>query len=53
MRNGRWFTIDEVTLHGLSRVTVRCTWHLVAGYKAYGFDIDLAGVRAEQLRKVR
>lgn len=51
MGNGRWFTIDEVALHGLSRVTVRYTWHLVTGDKAYGFDIDLAGVRAEQLRK--
>ncbi|MDJ0361855.1 hypothetical protein [Rhodococcus sp. H29-C3] len=51
MRSGKWFTIEEVTLHGLSRVTVRYTWHLVAGDKAFAYDIDLAGVRAEQLRK--
>ncbi|QBJ94657.1 hypothetical protein ERC79_00745 [Rhodococcus sp. ABRD24] len=45
-----WFTFDEISLHGTNRVVVRYTWHLVAGDKAYGFDIDLAGVRAQRLR---
>lgn len=50
MGNGRWFTFDEISLHGHSTVIVRYTWHLAAGDKAYGFDIDLAGVRAQRLR---
>ncbi|UTM40116.1 hypothetical protein MX572_26065 (plasmid) [Rhodococcus pyridinivorans] len=48
--NGRRFTFDEINLHGHSKVIVRYTWHLAAGDKAYGFDIDLAGVRAQRLR---
>ncbi|MCD2114615.1 hypothetical protein LQ384_26285 [Rhodococcus rhodochrous] len=48
--NGRWFTFDEISLHGHSTVIVRYTWHLIDGDKAYGFDIDLAGVRAQRLR---
>lgn len=51
MSNGRWFTFDEVSLHGTNQVIVRYTWHLLDGDKAYGFDIDLAGVRERRLRR--
>lgn len=50
MGESRWFTFDEVSLHGANRVIVRYTWHLVAGDKAFGFDIDLEGVRERRLR---
>ena len=50
MGESDWFTFDEISLHGTNRVVVRYTWHLVAGDKAYGFDIDLAGLREQRLR---
>lgn len=50
MGESRWFTFDEVSLHGANRVIVRYTWNLVVGDKAYGFDIDLEGVREQRLR---
>lgn len=50
MGRGDSFTFDQVLLQNSSRVVVRYTWHLVDGDKAYGFDIDLAGVRARRLR---
>ncbi|MGW6374816.1 hypothetical protein ACWFRB_01970 [Rhodococcus sp. NPDC055112] len=46
----RWFTFEEISLHGADRVIVRYTWHLIEGDKDYGFDIDLAGVRAHRLQ---
>ncbi|WJJ14484.1 hypothetical protein P9990_25145 (plasmid) [Prescottella equi] len=50
MGESDWFTFDEISLHGTNRVVMRYTWHLVAGDKAYGFDIDLAGLREQRLR---
>ncbi|WP_235435282.1 hypothetical protein [Rhodococcus ruber] len=50
LQHDRWFTFDEISLHGHSKVLVRYTWHLVDGDKAYEFDIDLAGVREQRLR---
>ncbi|WP_420880801.1 hypothetical protein [Rhodococcus sp. (in: high G+C Gram-positive bacteria)] len=50
MGESDWFTFDEISLHGTNRVVVRYTWHLVAGDKAYGFDIDLAGLRERRIR---
>ncbi len=47
--NSPWFTFEEIRLIGDSRVIVRYIWHLVEGDKKYGFDIDLAGVRAQGL----
>jgi hypothetical protein len=47
--NSRWFTFEEIRLIGDNQVIVRYTWHLVEGDKKYGFDIDLAGVRAQGL----
>lgn len=47
--NDRWFTVEEVSLRGVDRVVVRYIWHMVAGDKYYGFDIDLAGVREQRL----
>lgn len=48
--NSKWFTFDEVSLHGANTVIMRYTWHLCNGDKKYGFDIDLAGVREHRLR---
>ncbi|TXG90043.1 hypothetical protein DW322_07225 [Rhodococcus rhodnii] len=50
MGASRWFTFEEIRLHGIDRVIVRYTWHLVDGDKRFGFDIDLAGLRAYRLR---
>ncbi|QDP08288.1 hypothetical protein FNU77_00370 (plasmid) [Prescottella equi] len=50
MGESDWFTFDEISLYGTNRVVVRYTWHLVAGDKAYGFDIDLEGLRERRLR---
>ncbi|WP_137724152.1 hypothetical protein [Prescottella subtropica] len=50
MHESQWFTFDEISLHGSNRVIVRYTWHLVAGDKKYGFDIDPAGLREQRLR---
>jgi hypothetical protein len=48
--NSRGFTFEEVRLIGDSRVIVRYTWRLADGDKKYGFDVDLAGVRARRLK---
>lgn len=47
--NSPRFTFEEIRLIGDSRAIVRYTWHPVEGDKKYGFDIDLAGVRAHHL----
>lgn len=48
MHRNSEFTLDELSLHGSEHVTIRYTWHLVEGDKAYGFDIDLARLRAQR-----
>ncbi|WP_032402328.1 hypothetical protein [Rhodococcoides fascians] len=47
--DGRWFTFEEVRLDGTSRLVIRYTQHLTDGDRRYGFDIDVAGLRAQQL----
>ncbi|WP_249353105.1 hypothetical protein [Rhodococcus sp. Q] len=47
--NTRSFTFEEIRLVGDNQVIVRYIWHLVEGGKKYGFDIDLAGIRAHGL----
>lgn len=44
----RGFTVEEVSLHGVDRATVRYIWHANDGDVRYGFDIDLDGLRAHR-----
>ena len=44
----RWFTVEEVSLHGVDRAIVRYICHANNGDQRYGFDIDLDGLRAHR-----
>lgn len=45
----RAFTFEEIRLLGENRVIVRYIWHLADGDQAFGFDINLTGLRDRRL----